>query len=148
MTIKYNASSSWGAYSAADAVTGGYWCSARGAEPPQFWWISFEERPVEIVKIAFDEQYVGATYEFFASDTKECTTEGRKLISGTREQINEEMFTNGKPYYCYGLNITNLPTPKSSVGPVASLKQFHFVFQDPFFQGKSQVLDREKNVLF
>ena len=79
---------------------------------------------MEIVKIKFEEEYPGAQFEFFASDTNECTENGRILISGTREQINGKLFANGKPYHCYGLKITNLPN--TIWGRLATLKQFHF----------------------
>jgi len=130
VTAKYSSSSSYSSsYSADKAATGGYWCSAKNSEPPAYWWISFEEKREEIVKIGFEEQYPGAQFEFFASNTKICSHGGWKLINGTREKINEKMFANGKRYRCYGLKITNLPTTKW--GGLASLKNFHFFVRRP-----------------
>jgi len=123
LTINYGASSIWsGLYAADKAVKGGknYWCSAENGGSPQFWWISFVEKPVEIVSIVFEEKYPGAEFEFFASETKECGNDGRKLINGTREMINDKKFVNGKAYHCYGLKITNLPNTK--YGGLASLR--------------------------
>jgi len=122
---QYNASSEYSSsYSPDKAATGGYWCSEKNAESPSFWWISFEQERVEIVEIRFEEKYPGATFEFFASDTKECSETGRLLINGTRDEINGKIFANGERYHCYGLKITNLP--KTRWGRLASLKNFHF----------------------
>jgi len=126
---KYKASSTWSRrYSAAKASPRAwhynYWCSAEGAEPPLYWWIDFEEVKVEIVRIAFGEWYPGAQFEFFASETKECSENGTRLISGTQEDIFGKTFANGKGYHCYGLKITNLPN--TAYGPLASLKDFQF----------------------
>jgi len=130
VTPNYSSSSSWSSsYSADKAATGGYWCSAKNSVPAAYWWISFEEVGEEIVKIGFEEQYPGAQFEFFASHTTKCGNAGWKLISGTREKINEKMFPNGKRYRCYGLKITNLPS--TIWGRLASLKNFHFFVRRP-----------------
>ena len=114
-------------YLAAKAATGGYWCSKKGAAQPAYWWIYFEQEQVEIVEIRFHEVYAGATFEFFASNAKECsnTYTGRKLINGTRDEINGKIFVNGKRYHCYGLKITNLPTT-TKWGKIATLQNFEF----------------------
>ena len=126
--ITYKASSTYGDKYSADkpATEDGYWCSERNPESPQYWWISFEKvgMGAEIAKITFEETYPGAQYEFFASDTNECTKTGRTLISGTQEQISRQIFENGKLHHCYGLKITNVPN--THWGHLATLKGFRF----------------------
>jgi len=123
--ITYKASSSWGFWrGAAKAVEeGSYWCSAAEPEMPLLWWIS-SQQPLEIVSVEFEEQYPGSEFEFFASESKECAKEGKKLISGNREKINGKDFSNGQSYHCYGLSVTKLV--KTSYGELASIKNFHF----------------------
>merc|ERR1712142_609412 len=118
----YSASSEWSKGWSADkaATAGGYWCSRRDPTTPVYWWLSIGDVEEEIVKIAFEEEEFPlatdaqepprAQFEFFASEAKACTRNGRKLISGTRDEINEKIFANGRRYHCYGLKITNLPT--------------------------------------
>merc|ERR550534_2760773 len=70
LTIEYSASSEWSSsYDAGHAAEGegAYWCSDGGDEAPLYWWISFKEKPVEIVTIMFEEKYPGAVFEFFGS---------------------------------------------------------------------------------
>merc|ERR1712142_1287766 len=137
----YSASSEWSKGWSADkaATAGGYWCSRRDPTTPVYWWLSIGDVEEEIVKIAFEEEEFPlatdalepprAQFEFFASDTKACTRNGRELISGTRDEINEKIFANGRRYHCYGLKITNLPTTKNW-GKLATLKNFRFYVHD------------------
>jgi len=135
----YKASSTYNTSTSADkaATEDGYWCSKNQASwlSTQYWWISFEGVGEEIVKITFEEQYPGAEFEFFASDTNECTEDGRKLISGTREKINGRIFENGKLHHCYGLKITDLPETKR--GYLASLKHFQFFVRRDLCEGQT-----------
>jgi len=127
-TRKYSASSEWsGSYDAGHAVEGEgqYWCSKRGAKAPLYFWISFVEKPVEIVSITFEEKYPAATFEFFATNNTECGKTGTELINGTREEINQKTFENGGSYYCYGLRITKLGDG-GKYGDLASLSKFRF----------------------
>jgi len=127
-TIEFSASSSWpssrNSYNPSKAVQGGYWCSKRN-DPAPFWWISFVEKPIEVVSIAFEENYSGAAFEFFASSGEECAEpkNGNVLIKGTREEISNIKFKNGQRYHCYGLRITKLAQTKNW-GALASLKKF------------------------
>merc|ERR1712142_592589 len=137
----YSASSEWSKGWSADkaATAGGYWCSRRDPTTPVYWWLSIGDVEEEIVKIALEEEEFPlatdalepprAQFEFFASDTKACTRNGRELISGTRDEINEKIFANGRRYHCYGLKITNLPTTKNW-GKLATLKNFRFYVND------------------
>jgi len=131
LTIEYSASSKWsGSYDAGHAVEGegAYWCSDGGDEAPLYWWISFKEKPMEIVTITFEEEYPGAVFEFFGSSTEECAEKGTVLISGNRADIYNRKFTNGRAYHCYGLKITKLA--KSSYGRLASLMKFDFQYTE------------------
>merc|ERR1719244_1587077 len=91
-------------------VEGKYYCSEKNAGLPVYWWMSFEESPVEIVSIKFEEKdrYKGARFEFFACDAKELCKEGRVLIKGTQKEISGKEFYNGQNYHSYGLKITKL----------------------------------------
>jgi len=114
----------WGTtYPAKLAVTGSYWCSKKEARLPVYWWMSLSE-PVEIISIAFEEKYEGATFEFFASHVKKATNEfvRKPLIKGTRDEINDVDFENGESYRYYGLVITAFGKGKK----YASLKNFQF----------------------
>ena len=128
----YKASSTYKTSTSADkaATEDGYWCSERNSESPQYWWISFEGVGEEIVKITFEEKYPGAQFSFFASDTNECTKDGRELINGTQEQINGNIFANGERYNCYGFKITNLPNT-NKWGHLASLQQLQIFLLRP-----------------
>jgi len=129
LTIEYSASSKWSSsYDAGHAAEGegAYWCSDGGDEAPLYWWISFKEKPVEIVTITFEEKYPGAVFEFFGSSTEECAEKGTVLINGTRADIFDRKFSNGRSYHCYGLKITKLA--KSSHGRLASLMKFDFQY--------------------
>ena len=131
LTIEYSASSEWSSsYDAGHAAEGegAYWCSDGGDEAPLYWWISFKERPVEIVTITFEEKYPGALFEFFGSSTEECAEKGTALISGNQADIDNRQFTNGRSYYCYGLKITKL-AETSSYGRLASLTKFDFQYK-------------------
>jgi len=132
LTIEYSASSEWSSsYDAGHAAEGegAYWCSDGGDEAPLYWWISFKEKPVEIVTITFEEKYPGAVFEFFGSSTEECAEKGTELISGNQADIDNRQFTNGRSYYCYGLKITKL-AETSSYGRLASLTKFDFQYKD------------------
>jgi len=132
LTIEYSASSEWSSsYDAGHAAEGegAYWCSDGGDEAPLYWWISFKERPVEIVTITFEEKYPGAVFQFFGSSTEECAEKGTELISGNQADIDNRQFTNGRSYYCYGLKITKL-AETSSYGRLASLTKFDFQYKD------------------
>ena len=122
----WNTKTAWKADNAVKKGT--YWCSKQGAKLPVFWWISFKEQPVEIVSISFEAQYPGARFEFFASNTTKLTKakSGRKLISGTQEEINHLDFENGQFYHHYGFKITTY-----GERDYVSLKNFDF-----FVQGK------------
>ena len=131
LPIKYKASSEWNSNYDADHaihVGGGYWCSKKNAGAPLYWWISFVNEPVEIVSITFVERYPAAEVEFFASSTRECAETGLVLINGTRADINNKIFENGRSYYCYGLRFTKLGNSKHN-GKLASLKKFDFHFK-------------------
>jgi len=127
-----NASSVYGEKYAANKaiVEGGYYCSKKNAGLPVYWWMSFEESPVEIVSIKFEEKYAGAEFEFFAcDDAKELCKRGRVLINGIQKEINGKEFDNGQNYHCYGLKITKLGAYQ-----YASLMNFqYFVLAGPSF---------------
>ena len=130
LTIEYSASSKWSSsYDAGHAAEGegAYWCSDGGDEAPLYWWISFKEKPVEIVTITFEEKYPGALFEFFGSSTEECAEKGTVLISGNKADINNRQFPNGRSYHCYGLKITKL-AESSRYGRLASLTKFDFQY--------------------
>lgn len=128
--MEYNASSWYdgysGDYKAEKAVTPRwYWCSKEYATQPQYWWITLP-KPVEIVSIAFEEGYgAGGQYELLASNKSDCATNGKSLmlIKGTRDEINEKPFENGRSYSCYGFKITH--------DSYATVKDFQFFYKRP-----------------
>ena len=123
--MEFKASSEYNnEYGAKKAVKGGYWSSKRNAKPlPLYWWMSFKNEPVAIVSIAFGEhwKYMGAEFEFIASDKEECDENGKVLIKGTQAEIYGAVFTNEQSYYCYGSKITKL----GRYG-YASVKNFYY----------------------
>lgn len=123
--LEFKASSEYNnEYGAKKAVKDGYWSSKRNAKPlPLYWWMSFKNEPVAIVSIAFGEhwKYMGAEFEFIASDKEECDENGKVLIKGTQAEIYGAVFTNEQSYYCYGLKITKL----GRYG-YASVKNFYY----------------------
>jgi len=132
LTIEYSASSEWSSsYDAGHEAEGegAYWSSDGGDEAPLYWWISFKEKPVEIVTITFEEKYPGALFEFFGSSTEECAEKGTVLISGNKADIYNRQFPNGRSYHCYGLKITKL-AESSRYGRLASLTKFDFQYTD------------------
>lgn len=112
-------------YAASKAnVTGGYYCSEKNADLPVYWWMSLGEEKGKIISIQFEEKYKGAEFEFFVSNTKECGTEGKVLISGTQEDISGKEFNNeSQIYHCYGLKITKLG--RNGYASLMNLKYIH-----------------------
>ena len=142
LTMKYSASSEQDSrFSAEKAVEVGrkWWLSQKNDEAPVYWWIAFVVEPVEIVSITFAEAYPGAEFEFFASSTNKCAKTGPVLIKGNRAEIDNKMFKNGRPYYCYGLRYTKLADSDWGY-KFASLRKFDFQFKG-MFQASSNSCD-------
>jgi len=116
-SVYWGSSGKWPA-ELAEPGSGYYWCSKYNAPLPTHWWMTLQ-KPLEIVSIAFEEAYKGATFEFIGTDTKNAR--GKSLIKGTRDEINDVEFANGKSYRHYGFKITSYGKKK-----YASLKNFQF----------------------
>ena len=103
---------------------GGLWCSGKGDKAP-VWRISFgQQQRAKIRSIEFEEKYAGAKFEFFASNSPDCSPD-KVLIEGDRETINGVIFENRQLFSCYGLQFTKLAHTKS-YGPLATIKNLQF----------------------
>ena len=82
------------------------------------------ELPVKIVSISFDEEYPGATFEFFGSEKMYARGEKytKVLIKGTRDEINKVDFKNDRSFQFYGLKVKE----KGKGQKYASVKNFEF----------------------
>jgi len=138
LKMEFRSNSTWSdTYAAKEAtkIQVNYWCSAKDDDAPIYWRMSFRERPVQIVKVEFEEKYSGAEFEFFASsDTQSCNAD-KVLIKGKREDISGIQLENDQSYPCYGLKVTQLANT-ASFGPLVSVKNFDFFLKDESFEEK------------
>ena len=85
-----------------------------------------QENLAKILSVEFEEveAYEGAEFEFFASNSTDCSPE-KVLIKGNRDMINGIVFENGQLFSCYGLKITKVVDHKR-YGNIAAIKNFQF----------------------
>jgi len=126
-----------------------YWCSRRDDDAQTYWTIWFK-KPVQIVKITFEEEYEGAEFEFFGSIqtypqsypnlAEACAKfpfpDWKFLIRGTRADINGKYFANEERNHCYRLRITKF-ADAGDLGHVATIKNFDF-----FIKGFDKLLPK------